>query len=143
LLIYGVAGFAIGIVWGQFFPINKPLWTSSYVIYTAGWACMIMALLIWVIDLKGYSKWTSFFVVFGMNPLFIFALSGVWARILTRIIKIHEGDKIVTGYNWLYQHIFQPLAGDINGSLLFALAHIAVFWFICWVLYKKKIFIKV
>ena len=143
LLIYGVAGFAIGIVWGQFFPINKPLWTSSYVIYCAGWACMIMALLIWVIDLKGYSKWTSFFVVFGMNPLFIFALSGVWARILIRIIKIHEGDKIVTGYNWLYQNIFQPLAGDINGSLLFALSHIVVFWFICWVLYKKKIFIKV
>jgi predicted acyltransferase len=143
MLIYGAAGVAIGLVWSLVFPINKPLWTSSYVIYTAGWACVIMALLIWIIDLKGFSKWSSFFVVFGMNPLFIFALSGIWARILGRIIKIHQGDTVVTGYNWLYQNIFQPFAGDINGSLLFALSHIIVFWFICWVLYKKKIFIKV
>jgi predicted acyltransferase len=143
LLAYGAAGVIIGIVWGLFFPINKPLWTSSYVIYTAGWACVIMAILIWIIDLKGYTKWTSFFVVFGMNPLFIFALAGIWARILTRIIKIHEGDTVVNGYNWLYNNIFQPFAGDLNGSLLFALSHILVFWFICYVLYKKKIFIKV
>jgi predicted acyltransferase len=78
-----------------------------------------------------------------MNPLFIFALSGIWARCLTRIIKIHEGDTVVNGYNWLYQNIFQPFAGNINGSLLFALTHIVVFWFICWVLYKRKIFLKV
>jgi predicted acyltransferase len=143
LILYGVIGVATGMLWGLLFPINKPLWTSSYVIYTAGWACIIMAILIWIIDLKGFTKWTSFFVVFGMNPLFIFALAGVWARILTRIIKIQDGDTVVTGYNWLYLNIFQPLAGDINGSLLFALSHIAVFWFICYVLYKKKIFIKV
>lgn len=143
LLLYGVAGLIIGITWGQFFPINKPLWTSSYVIYTAGWACIIMAFLIWIIDLKGYTKWTSFFVVFGMNPLFIFALAGVWARILTRLIKIHQDDTVITGYNWLYQNIFLPLAGELNGSLLFALSHIAVFWFICYILYKKRIFIKV
>jgi predicted acyltransferase len=143
LLICGAAGVVIGLVWSLVFPINKPLWTSSYVIYTAGMACIILAILIWIIDLNGYKKWTSFFVVFGMNPLFIFALSGIWARILTRIIKINLNGTIVTGYNWLYQHIFQPLAGDINGSLLFAVSHIIVFWFICWVLYKKKIFIKV
>jgi predicted acyltransferase len=142
-LIYGVAGVVIGLLWSLVFPINKPLWTSSYVVYTAGLACLILAILIWIIDLKDYTKWASFFVVFGMNPLFIFALSGIWARILTRIILIHEGEKTVTGYNWLYLNIFQPFAGDINGSLLFALFHILIFWFICWVLYKKKIFIKV
>jgi predicted acyltransferase len=143
LLICGAAGVVIGLVWSLVFPINKPLWTSSYVIYTAGMACIILAILIWIIDLKGYKKWTSFFVVFGMNPLFIFALSGIWARILGRIIKIHQGDSVVTGYNWLYLNIFKPIAGNINGSLLFALAHIVVFWFICRVLYKRKIFIKV
>jgi predicted acyltransferase len=143
LILYGVIGVAAGMLWGLLFPINKPLWSSSYVIYTAGWACIIMAILIWIIDIKGYSKWTSFFVVFGMNPLFIFALAGIWARILTRIIKIHEGDTVVTGYNWIYQNIFQPFAGNINGSLLFALSHILVFWFICYVLYRRRIFIKV
>lgn len=143
LIIYGVTGVAAGLLWSLLFPINKPLWTSSYVVYTAGLACIIMAILIWIIDIKGYKNWTSFFVVFGINPLFIFALAGIWARILTKIIKINEGDTVITGYNWLYQNIFQPVAGDINGSLLFALAHIAVFWFICYVLYKRKIFIKV
>jgi predicted acyltransferase len=143
LAIFGVAGLLVGLGWGQFFPVNKPIWTSSYVIYTAGWSCVILALLIWVIDLKGYTKWTSFFVVFGMNSLFIFALAGVWARILIKLIKIHQNDTVITGYNWLYQNIFLPVAGELNGSLLFALFHVFVFWLICYILYKKKIFIKV
>jgi predicted acyltransferase len=143
MLLLGFAGIAIGLLWSIFLPINKPIWTSSYVIYTAGWACIIMAILIWIIDLKGYAKWADFFLVFGMNSLFIFALSGVWARVLTRLIRIDVNGTVVTGYNWLYQNIFQPVAGDINGSLLFAISHIIVFWFICWILYRKRIFIKV
>ena len=78
-----------------------------------------------------------------MNPLFIYALAGVWARVLTRLIKIEDGEKVVNGYNWLYINIFQPFAGDINGSLLFALSHIVVYWFICYLLYRWRIFIKV
>jgi predicted acyltransferase len=143
LLVNAIVFIGAGLIWSLGFPINKPLWTSSYVLYSAGWAFAIMALFIWIIDIKGYTKWTSAFVVFGMNPLFIFAFAGIWARILIRIIRIHDGDTVINGYNWLYLNIFQPLAGDINGSLLFALTHIVVFWFICWVLYKKKIFIKV
>jgi predicted acyltransferase len=114
------------------------------VLYTAGWASLVLASLIWIIDLKGFTKWTSFFVVFGMNPLFIFALSGVWVRTLTRMIKISGPDgNGVNGYTWLYQHIFLPVAGDLNGSLLFAISHVVVFWIIGYVLYKRKIFIKV
>jgi predicted acyltransferase len=142
-LLLGAAGIGAGLLWSLVFPINKPLWTSSYVLYTAGWASVVMAVLIWIIDLRGYKRWTGFFVVFGMNPLFIYALAGVWARILTRLIKIEDGEKVVNGYNWLYINIFQPFAGDIIGSLLFALSHIAVYWFICYLLYKKRIFIKV
>jgi predicted acyltransferase len=144
LIIFGVAALAAGLIWDLFLPINKPLWTSSYVLYTAGWASLVLASLIWIIDLKGFTKWTSFFVVFGMNPLFIFALSGVWARTLTRMIKISGPDgNGVNGYTWLYQHIFLPVAGDLNGSLLFAISHVVVFWIIGYVLYKRKIFIKV
>ena len=145
LVIYGAVAIVVGFLWGLLFPINKPIWTSSYVIYTAGWALIVLALLIWIIDLKGYTKWTSFFVVFGMNPLIIFALSGVWARTLTRIIKITEDDgKVVNGYTWIYQHIFEPLTADPRiSSLLFALSHIVLYWLIVLILYKKKIFIKV
>lgn len=144
LIIFGIAALAAGLIWGLLLPINKPLWTSSYVLYTAGWASLVLAALIWVIDLKGYTKWTSFFVVFGMNPLFIFALSGIWVLTLSRIIKIPAADgKMLNGYSWLYQQVFRPIAGDLNGSLLFAIFHVAIFWLIGYVLYKRKIFIKV
>ncbi|MDN5291023.1 MAG: hypothetical protein PWQ06_1262 [Anaerophaga sp.] len=144
LALYGVLVTIIGRLWGFVFPINKPLWTSSYVLYTAGLAALVFALLIFIIDVKGYKKWTSFFVVFGMNPLFIYALSGLWARTLGMLIKFETADgTVVRGSTWLYQHIFVPLAGNMNGSLLYALTHVFFFWLIGYILYKKRIFIKV
>jgi predicted acyltransferase len=142
-VLFGAVGIGAGLLWDPVFPINKPLWTSSYVLYSAGWALVLMAFLIWIIDLKGYRNWTKIFVVFGMNPIFIFTLSGVWARVLTRIIKINDGEKGVNGYEWLFRNVFQPIAGQMNGSLLFALSHIVVFWLICYVMYKKKILIRI
>lgn len=144
LWLWGFVGVTAGALWNYLLPINKPLWTGSYVLYTAGLASFVLGALIWIIDLKGYSKWTSFFVVFGMNPLFIFALSGLWAKILSRIIKFTAADGTITnGYSWAYKNLFLPWAGELNGSLLFALSHILVFWLICLILYKKRIFIKV
>lgn len=144
LVIYGAIGTVAGYVWGLFLPINKPLWTGSYVLYTAGLAALLFALLIFIIDIKGYRKWTSFFVVFGMNPLFIFALSGIWAKTLSRLIRIPDAEgNAIAGSTWLYQNVFVPLAGNMNGSLLYALTHIFFFWLIGYVLYKNRIFIKV
>jgi len=144
LLLAGIAGVAAGALWGLIFPLNKPLWTSSYVLYTAGWAAMLLGALVWVIDIKGLSRWSTFFVVFGVNPLFIFALSGLWAKILGRLIKITGADgNSVSGASWLYNEVFVPLAGNLNGSLLYAISHVLVFWFIGYILYHRKIFIKV
>jgi predicted acyltransferase len=144
LVNFGIIAVIAGWLWGMYFPIAKPIWTSSYVLYAAGYASLLLALLIWIIDLKGYTKWTSFFVVFGVNPLFIFAFSGLWARILGRIIHVTGADgKVVNGSSWLYNEVFQPLAGDLNGSLLYAISHVILFWMLGYILYKKKIFIKV
>ncbi|SFE26850.1 acyltransferase family protein [Thermophagus xiamenensis] len=144
LALYGLIVAIAGRLWGLVFPINKPLWTGSYVLYTAGLAAMAFALLIFIIDIKGYKKWTSFFVVFGMNPLFIYALSGLWARTLGMIIKIELADgTVMRGSTWLYENIFVPLAGNMNGSLLYALTHVFFFWVIGYFLYKKRVFIKV
>ena len=144
LFVIGLTTLIAGWLWGFVFPINKALWTSSYVLYTAGLANLLLALLIWVIDIKGLKSWTSFFVVFGMNPLFIFALSGLWGRALYRLISISTGDgNVINGYTWLYQTVFVPIAGEMNGSLLFALFHVLVFWLIGLVLFRKRIFIKV
>lgn len=144
LSVYGIAGVVTGALWGLVFPINKPLWTSSYVLYTAGLAALVLALLIYIIDIKGFKKWTPFFVVFGMNPLFIYALAGVWARTLGRLIRIEdEGGKMIAGSTWLYQNVFVPLAGNMNGSLLYAMTHILFLWLIGYILYRNRVFIKV
>lgn len=144
LFLFGTIATVAGYLWGFAFPINKALWTSSYVLFTAGLAAMLFALLIFIIDIKEYRKWTSFFVVFGMNPLFIFALSGLWAKSLSRLILVPDAEgNHMAGSTWLYQNVFVPLAGNMNGSLLYALTHIFFFWFIGYVLYKNKIFIKV
>lgn len=138
LLLGGLFGIILGWLWGQFFPINKSLWTSSYVIYTSGFALMILGVLLYIIDVLEYKKWTKIFVAFGTNPLFIFVLSGLWTK---TILKLHWGD--TNGYTGLFKNVFQPIAGDMNGSLLFAITHIIFFGIIAWILYKKKIIIKV
>lgn len=144
LVIFGIIAIGLGMFWDGYFPISKPIWSSSYVLFAAGQAFIWMAILIWLIDVKGFSSWTSFFTVFGMNPLFIFVLSAFWGRILGRMIHVTLADgTVVTGSAWLYKQVFLPLAGELNGSLLFALSHVLVFWLLGYILYKKKIFIKV
>jgi len=80
------------------------------------------------------------FEIFGTNSVFLFVLSGIWAKTILRINFSLDGS-IVSGYSYLYRSLFVPLAGDLNGSLLFALAHVLGFWLILYWLYRKKIFI--
>jgi predicted acyltransferase len=144
LYFYGLISLAAGVIWGAFFPINKALWTSSYVLYTGGWALVVLAFMITLIDLKGYQGWTKPFVVFGTNPLFVYVLSVIWVKTAIYLMRWTnaEGDT-VTFLGWLYNNVFVPIAGNMNGSLLFAISHIVVYWLILSILYKKKIFIKI
>jgi predicted acyltransferase len=133
-----------GLIWDMAFPINKPLWTSSYVLYTGGIAFATLAWFIWVIDVKGSTWWTMPLRVYGLNPLFAFVLSGVLARTLTRLIHVPVGDgQTITGYQWLYSRIFEPLAGPMNGSLLFAIFMVVLIWLVVLPLYRKNILIKI
>ncbi len=145
LYLYGVIAVFAGYVWGQFFPINKPLWTSSYVLYTGGLAMLMLAFFILLIDLKGYKKWTYPLRVFGMNPLFLYVLSVFWVKTMSRIVRwTTEDGSVMTGLQWIYQNICVALLGDNpNGSLLFALLHIFFYWLILRELYKRKIYIKI
>jgi predicted acyltransferase len=140
---FGISAILIALLWDGAFPINKPLWTSSYVLYTAGIASLILGLFYWLIEYKGWKKWASPLVVFGVNPLFIYALSIILVKILIHLVRWQQDGETVTGYGWLYQHIFVPIAGNLNGSLLFGLTYVAVHWLVAWVLFKRKIFIKV
>lgn len=144
LLIYGVILIIVGWVWGYAFPINKSLWTSTFVIYTGGLAMVFLALLLWVIDYKGVSKWSRPFIHFGTNPLFIYMFSIIYVLTIISIVKITNSEGVeVSGYSYLFNEVFVPIAGNMNGSLLFAISHIILFWGLTYILYRKKIFIKI
>lgn len=144
IVLFGVIGITIGWVWSFVFPINKALWTSSYVLYTGGLAMLLLAFLMWLIDVKGISKWSIPFIHFGTNPLFIFIFSILYVKVLIYVVKLTNSDgEVLTGYSYLFKNIFAPIAGNMNGSLLFAIVHIIFFWLITYGLYKKKIFVKI
>jgi len=144
MIVIGLITASMGWVWGLIFPINKPLWTSSYVLYTGGLAMIFLAFLLWVIDVKKISKWTSPFIHFGTNPLFIFMFSILYVKVIIYLVKFTNTEgEIVSGYTYLFKTIFVPIAGNMNGSLLFAVSHIISFWFLTYLLYRKKIFIKI
>lgn len=144
LLSYGIGLVLLGYIWGFVFPINKSLWSSTFVCFSAGWAMLLLAFLIWVIDEKKYTAWSKPFIHFGTNPLFIFVFSGLFAKTIIYLIKITNSQgEIVSAKQYLYQDIFVPIAGNMNGSLLFAVAHIVFFWCLVYLLYRNKIFIKI
>ena len=142
MAVLGSIFIIIGWIWGLFFPINKALWTSSYVLFTAGIGILVLAAMIWIIDVKNHYKWTKPFVIYGSNSIFIFVLSGLWAKLLLNISFNLDG-KIISGYSYLYKTIFEPMANDINSSLLFAIFHIFIFWLILYWMFKKRVFIKI
>jgi predicted acyltransferase len=138
LLLLGFCLIVIGYFWDLSFPINKKLWTSSFVVYTVGLDCVIIAAVIYVVDFLGRTRWTKFFTVFGKNPLFIYLLSEVGATVLY-IIQPEPGVPL---YSWLYTHIFQH-AGLYLGSLLFAISWMLFCWIIGYILDKRKIYVRV
>ena len=141
LFVAGVALLLTGFCWDMVFPINKKIWTSSYVVYTTGLAMITIATMIYLIEFKNVKGWLSkFFNVFGKNALFVFALSAFLPKGLA-LIRFTNGSN---PWNWLYQNLFSTLPGDPRlGSLLHALCVITFMWLICWWMDKKKIYIKV
>jgi predicted acyltransferase len=125
-------------VWGLVFPINKPIWSSSYVLYTTGLAMVILSVILFLIEMKGRKDWATPFLYFGKNPLFIYVLSGVLVRVYG-LIRIGEHN----AYGALYENVFRPIGGDFFGSLLFAIAHVLLFLLIGWWLDRRKIYVKV
>ncbi len=143
MILWALLGLVLGWGWGYFFPINKSLWTSSYVLYTAGIALLTLAAFMWLMDYKKITSWAFPFKVFGMNSLFAYVLSIAWVKILFSITWSEAGGKTVNAYDGIYQDLLVPLAGNLNGSLLFAILHIIFFWVILLFLYQRKVFIKV
>ncbi len=123
------------------FPINKKLWTSSFVLLTTGLDLALIAALVYVIEMKEWTQggWTQFFLVFGKNPLFIYLLSEIGVTILY-MLPVGQGQNF---YGWINEVFFQVIAPGAVGSLLFALAYMLFCWSIGWWLNKRKIYVKV
>lgn len=139
----GLLAIVAGLLWDLQFPINKALWTSSYVLYTGGLATVTLALCYWVIDVNGFKNFTKPFVVYGVNAITVFFLSGLMPRALN-LVKITQPDGTEIGaLAWFYKSFFLPYFSPINASLAYAIVFI-LFWFvILWTMYKKNIIIKV
>jgi predicted acyltransferase len=139
-----------GFCWDMTFPINKKIWTSSFVLYTSGLALMVLGLLIYLVEFKNAKgAWSRFFDVFGKNPLFIFFLSGFLPRVLALIrwtdhIDEHGKPVYLSPFPWFYQYICKPLSDNLkNGSLFYAICIVAFYWSIAYFLDRKKMYIKV
>lgn len=144
LLLYGFLALFLGWFWDKTFPINKSLWTSSYVLYTTGMASVALGICIEIIDIQQQKWFTKPFIVFGTNALFAFIFSGVLFRLLYYSITWkNENGEIIHANNWLYETIYQPIFGDLNGSFLYAFTFVIVCWCTTWILYRNKIFIKI
>lgn len=143
--LYGVGSIAMvaASLWGWVFPINKNLWTSSYVIFTAGFACVVLATCMWIIDLHEMRGWTKPFVVYGVNPLIAFIGSGVMARTTDSLVKFHFRGKLVSLHQASYEAFFAPWFAPKFASLLWALCFVTLWLGILALLYRRNIIVKV
>lgn len=142
LAIAGLSCLTLGRLWGLGFPMNKALWTSSYVVFSAGWCLLILAFCYHSIEVLQHRKWGFPFRVMGLNAIFLFVGSGLVARILL-YTHIGSGDKAPTTYTWIYENGFRSWAGALNGSLFFAIATVLIWWLILYTMYRFKWFFKV
>jgi predicted acyltransferase len=144
----GILSLAAGLLWNLSFPINKNLWTSSYVLFSAGWALLLLAAFYWLIDIRHVNETkagkalTFPWLVFGSNAIVAFCISDfivinmIW-------LKVPDNGKTITAWFWIYHHLFAFNGSTKNTSLAFALAFVAVCFIPNWLLWRKRIFIKI
>lgn len=142
LVAAGVAGVAAGYAWNAGFPINKALWTSSYVALTAGLACLLLAACYWTIEVRGWRGWTAPFVILGVNAIALYVLSGLLVDTLS-VIRVGSGSESVALSTFIYQRFFAPLAAPKIASLLYACAHLAVMFAVLAWMYRRRLFLRV
>lgn len=143
LFFIGAVLILSGLIWDIAFPINKSLWTSSYVLYTGGLAMQLLAASHWMIDVNNRQSWTKLFHYFGVNAIFAFVVSGLVAKILLRTTLTGSTGEIESLWSYLYQHLYASWLAPKIASLSFALTLVGFFFFILRWMFNRKIFIKV
>lgn len=139
----GVALIALGVAWGAVFPINKNLWTSSFVLLTSGWAMVGFGAFHWLIDVRGWRAWAQPFVWYGMNALALFVLAGLAGRLLYVVSWTGADGAKVTLKSALYSTLYTSWLGPMHASLAFAVTFVLAFLALAWAMWRRKWFIKV
>lgn len=140
---WGALGMMAGLMWSWVFPINKNLWTSSYVLFTAGMAAAAIATCLWIIDMHGVRWWTRPFEIFGMNSILAFVGSGLMARLIYSLVTVPFDGARVPLQAAIYRSVFLPYFPPKFASLLFAIAFVLVWLGILWIFYRRRWFLKV
>ena len=138
LLLFGVVAVWLAELWHFSLPINKSLWTPSYVLLSSGYSAIALAACIWLCDVKRYRLWAAPFIVFGANAILFFMFAGVAGRLLNMLSVDNSSLQ-----SWLYQSIYQPLFGDYNGSLAFALSFLVISYALMHWCFKRGFIVKV
>jgi len=141
LAIFGTILFFAGFFLHYGFPVNKKIWSSSFVLVTCGLASLLFSLLIWIIDVNNKKKWSVFFESFGVNPLFIYVVADILSILLSNVVFMYQGNWISIK-NFVYFEWLSSVFGNYLGSLIFAFCFVFINWIIAHILYKKKIYIK-
>ena len=140
LAVGGVAAAALGWLWGLSFPVNKPLWTSSYALLMAGLAALVLAACHWVIEARGRRGWAAPFALLGVHALTLFFLSSLMAKLLF-IVRVGAGGPRLQA--WLFEHVFAPWASPVDASLAYALAYVLLWWGLMWALDRSGLRLRV
>ncbi|MBD2137665.1 DUF5009 domain-containing protein [Anabaena sp. FACHB-1237] len=142
LVLFGLCCLVLGIMWDAIFPMNKKLWTSSYVLFTSGWALLVLAGCYEMVEVRLKKDWFKPFEVMGVNAIALFVASVLLIKVTTKT-QLGTGDNAISIYNWIYENVFASWSGKLNGSLLFALVTLLLWYGVAVVMYQKKWFIKV
>ncbi|MDR1345033.1 MAG: DUF5009 domain-containing protein [Tannerellaceae bacterium] len=133
LFIFGTILLFAGLLLSYACPINKKIWSSTFVLTTCGLASLLLSLLIWIIDINGRKGWTLFFESFGINPLYLYVQAALLATLFS-----------ISGFHaFMYGSVFAPVLGDYGGSTAWALFFVALNWIPGYWLYRKQIYIKI
>lgn len=138
-----VAGLILGGLWSIWFPLNKRLWTSSYVLFAAGWTLLILSICYFAIEIKKYDgAWTYPWRVFGANAIFAYALAELLS-IIVDIIPVGSNGHTIGLKGFIYAKVFVPIGNPPLSSLLYSLSYLLVCFVPCLLLFRRRIFIKI
>ncbi|MDR2815184.1 MAG: heparan-alpha-glucosaminide N-acetyltransferase domain-containing protein [Proteiniphilum sp.] len=142
LLTWGTVLVFAGLLLQYGCPINKKIWSPTFVLTTTGFAAQLLGLLILIIDINKKEKWSRFFHAFGVNPLIVYVFAGILGALVSNIRFVRQGE-LISVKTFTYEVLLRPWAGNYLGSLLYALLFVTVCWLFGYILYKRNIYIKI